>query len=141
MKPRSKIQEHRVWHLRALVRSAGGVNAAARKLDRQNTYVTQMLSDDPNTKRNIGSKMAAHIESCFGLAPGSLDQPPPVETKASDPYLSRIAGFLATAPDDDKELVMALAEWVAKRRAEKSGNKVAIPHIELSSLEEESDAV
>lgn len=108
------IHENRRWNFRQLIRSAGGNNAVAALMNVSTSYI--VIVAGPTPTRNIGPKMAAKIEARFGLNPGALDVPPPVEAmNTQDHYLSSIAATLANAPDDDKELVLSFSHWVRSR--------------------------
>jgi len=64
---REQQRENRLWNTRQLIRTCGGVNAAARILKRDNSYVTAIAG--PNPTRSIGDKTANTIEAarndCF----------------------------------------------------------------------------
>lgn len=109
----STIQENRLWHFRQIIETVGGVNEAARIMDKKNSYITAISGPNPN--RSIGDRTAATIERAFGLAPGALDAPPPKETRNPDTYLARITSTLANASDTDKEFVLNVAQWIANR--------------------------
>jgi len=106
-------QNNRLWNFRQIVSAAGGVNEAARIMGKKNSQITALSGPNPN--RNIGDKIAARIETAFGLMPGSLDMPPPKESYATDRFLSRIAATLANASDADKEFVLHMSEWLVRR--------------------------
>ena len=53
---------------------AGGVAAFAQKIKRESTQVSRFLGKNPT--KNIGDRMARHIEECFGKPRGWLDTPP-----------------------------------------------------------------
>jgi len=115
-----RIQENRLWHFRQLVKLAGGNNAAADILGVLPPYVSQLVGTNKQ-RRNIGDRTAAKIERCFGLASGSLDADPPKQADNDDLYLREIVSTLANASDNDKEFVLAMAQWIASRS---SANKV-----------------
>jgi len=50
-------------------RYGGRIAELSRAIDRDDAYVWQLL----NSKRNIGERVARHVENKLGLAPGSLD--------------------------------------------------------------------
>lgn len=112
------MTEYRLWNFRQLVRNAGGTNGAAEILGVRPSYITAIAGPNPN--RTIGDRMAAKIEATFGLEPGSLDQPPPVESKTEDPYLAEIVSTMANTTDEDKEFVLAMSHWIASRRVASS---------------------
>lgn len=114
----SPVQEARLWNLRQLIKGSGGTNAAAEILDRSPAQLTGVAG--PSPMRAIGDKLAQHIEKCFNLEPGSLDKPPPVETKTADPFLAQISSTLALCSDSDKAFVLAMSEWIAERSAKSS---------------------
>lgn len=113
-KDRDQIRENRLWNMRQLVRSSGGVNAAARIMKRDNSYITAIAG--PNPTRSIGDRAAGTIEAAFGLASGALDFNPPEETKREDPLIAQICATLSNASDVDKEFVLHMSEWIVKRR-------------------------
>lgn len=113
-KDRDQIRENRLWNMRQIVRSCGGVNAAARILKRDNAYITAIAG--PNPTRSIGDRITPVIEEAFGLQPGALDLPAPEETKRDDPLIGQICATLANASEADKEFVLHIAEWIVKRR-------------------------
>jgi hypothetical protein len=130
-----EIQKNRLWNFRQIIRSVDGTNEAARIMGKKNSYITQIAG--PNPQRNIGNRMATMIETAFGLNPGSLDTPPPKQLGNEDPYLSQLCAVLANAPDTDKELVLAIAEWLAGRSmklpAQKTGIGIVIDPKDISS--------
>lgn len=70
-----KIDETRVVNARFLAAEVGGHASFAATIDRDPAYVSQLIGENP--KRNIGSRMARHIESRFGRNEGWLDVPHP----------------------------------------------------------------
>lgn len=108
-----EIQSNRLWNLRQLVRSCGGVNEAARIMGKKNSYITAISGPNPN--RSIGNRMAAAIETAFTLQPGSLDAAPPKESRDTNRWLAQISSTLANASDNDKEFVLAMSQWLVGR--------------------------
>lgn len=111
----TRTQENRLWNLRQLIKAAGGTNAAAEKLARSPSFLTGIAG--PKPQRTIGDRIATHIETVFGLPPGSLDNDPPKESKTDDPFLAQISATLAMCNDNDKAFVLAMSEWIAARSA------------------------
>lgn len=62
-----------------LVESAGGISAAASKLERSSSQISQWTNASPDAKsgkpRTINNQSARYIESMFGKPQGWLDQP------------------------------------------------------------------
>lgn len=127
-----EIYQNRLWNLRQIVKAAGGTNALAKITGRKNSQISDLAG--PNPQRNIGSKLSASLETELGLAPGSLDIPPPKEAKVSDPYLSQIVATLAHTSDDDKQFVLAMANWIAARSTARSAGKSAQGKINLGEV-------
>lgn len=117
---REQQRENRLWNTRQLIRTCGGVNAAARILKRDNSYVTAIAG--PNPTRSIGDKTASTIEAAFKLEPGALDKPAPKETKRGDPIIAQIVATLSNADAADREFVLAMSEWIVKRRLQAMPN-------------------
>lgn len=66
-----KVEEIRLENARYLSKLIGGNAVFADKLDRSATQISRIIGKRPTT--NIGSKMARHIEECFGKQSGWLD--------------------------------------------------------------------
>lgn len=64
-------EENRIDNARYLSLIEGGISAFANKIDRSETQVSRFLGS--GRTKNIGPKMARHIEQCFGKADGWLD--------------------------------------------------------------------
>lgn len=109
---KTDVQANRLWHMRQLVKSVGGVNEAARIMGKKNSYITQVAG--PNPVRAIGDKFAKQVEEAFHLTPGSLDFDPPATNK-EDKLIDEIAATLANASESDREFVLSIAQWVTKR--------------------------
>lgn len=129
---KEEIQRNRLWNFRQIIKNVGGTNEAARIMSKKNSYITQIAG--PSPKRNIGDKMAEMIESAFGLTAGSLDAKPPEQISGEDRYLSKICATLASAPEADKEFVLAMSEWIVGRSmklpAQKTGLQINADDIE-----------
>ncbi|WP_232774899.1 LexA family protein [Halomonas sp. MES3-P3E] len=66
-----EIAQIRLENARSLAKQAGGTTPFAIKVDREPTQMSRVMGSNPT--KNIGSKMARHIESCFGKPSGWLD--------------------------------------------------------------------
>ncbi|MGL4223854.1 MAG: LexA family protein [Vibrio sp.] len=64
-------EENRIDNARYLSLTEGGITAFANKIDRSETQVSRFLGS--GRTKNIGPKIARHIERCFGLPDGWLD--------------------------------------------------------------------
>jgi hypothetical protein len=110
-----RITKNRLENFRRIVRLAGGNNAAARMMGKgvsYGSYLSQIIGKNPT--RNIGDDMATNIEKKFGLAPGELDNDPPKQT-SEDPFVTEIVATLSHLGPADKEFVLGMTEWIAKR--------------------------
>ena len=65
---KEQIARNRYWNFRQLIKAAGGNNATARILGKNDSFVTAYGSKTPT--RNIGDRAAAMIEAAFHAAPG-----------------------------------------------------------------------
>lgn len=110
------IMENRLWNTRMIVKAVKTNAKAAEILGIRAANIPQYVG--PNPTRNIGDEMAAKIEEKFHLKPGSLDEPPPKEVSGSDPLLREISATMVHTRKEDKEFLLAMAEWLAKRAAE-----------------------
>lgn len=108
-----RILENRLWNFRQLVKAANGNNAAAEILGVRGPYITQIAG--PHPKRTIGDRMAARIENAFGLPHRALDMDPPPEANVKDPFISEIVATLSHVDDADKEFVLGMTQWIARR--------------------------
>lgn len=66
-----EIAQIRLENVRELAKQAGGTTQFAIKVDREPTQMSRVMGTNPT--KNIGSKLARHIESCFGKPSGWLD--------------------------------------------------------------------
>lgn len=64
-------EENRIDNARYLSLLEGGISAFANKIDRAETQVSRFIGS--GRTKNIGPKMARHIELCFGKPDGWLD--------------------------------------------------------------------
>lgn len=106
-------QEYRLLNFRQIINSVGGTNEAARIMGKKNSYITQIAG--PNPTRSIGNRMAATIEQSFKLTPGTLDLPPPQETKGDDKHMAELASVMVNTGTDDREIIIEIAKLFAKR--------------------------
>lgn len=80
------IDQIRTENARILRDSAGGNTAFAIRINREPTQVSRLIGINPTKK--IGSTMARHIEECFELVTGWLDQEHPEKRQSLDEYIS-----------------------------------------------------
>ncbi|MDR5874637.1 S24 family peptidase [Vreelandella gomseomensis] len=66
-----EITQIRLENARLLAKQAGGTTTFALKVDREPTQMSRVMGSNPT--KNIGSKLARHIEACFGKQSGWLD--------------------------------------------------------------------
>ncbi|WP_438455401.1 LexA family protein [Vreelandella venusta] len=66
-----EIAQIRLENTRQLAKEAGGTTPFAVKVDREPTQMSRVMGSNPT--KNIGSRLARHIESCFGKPNGWLD--------------------------------------------------------------------
>lgn len=66
-----EISQIRLENVRQLAKGAGGTTPFAIKVDREPTQMSRVMGSNPT--KNIGSKLARHIEACFGKPSGWLD--------------------------------------------------------------------
>lgn len=66
-----EIAQIRLDNVRHLAKQAGGTTPFAVKVDREPTQMSRVMGTNPT--KNIGSRLARHIESCFGKPAGWLD--------------------------------------------------------------------
>ncbi|MBS3670170.1 LexA family protein [Vreelandella boliviensis] len=66
-----EIAQIRLENARELAKQAGGTTQFAARVDREPTQMSRIMGANPT--KGIGSKMARHIESCFGKPSGWLD--------------------------------------------------------------------
>lgn len=71
-RPMKTIDEIRRENARALADAAGGNAAFSAKIDREPTQASRFIGK--NHTKNIGDSLARHIEECFNLPIGWLDQ-------------------------------------------------------------------
>jgi len=67
-----EIAQIRLENARDLARQAGGTTPFATRVDREPTQMSRVMGSNPT--KNIGSRLARHIETCFGKPTGWLDQ-------------------------------------------------------------------
>lgn len=126
-----RILENRLWNFRQLVKAAKGNNAAAEILGVRGPYITQIAGPKPT--RTIGDRMAARIESAFGLEPGALDMDPPAEANAQDPFIAEIVATLSHVDQADKEFVLGMTQWIARRSTESRSVSARAGKVSLSN--------
>lgn len=66
-----EIAQIRLDNARMLAEEAGGTSMFAAKVDREPTQMSRVMGANPT--KNIGSRLARHIEECFGKPKGWLD--------------------------------------------------------------------
>lgn len=131
-----RILSNRLWHLRQLVKAAGGNNAAAAIIGVRPSYITAIAGPNPN--RTIGDRMAAKIERCFGMEPDALDADPPKQSNNGDPHIAEIVSTMANCTVEDKEFVLAISQWIAARS---TANNATATNCENINLREIADSV
>lgn len=67
------VKDFRRRNLRALARAVGGVTKIAERLEKSQSQISHLIGTNP--VKNIGDKLAAHIERVFNKPYGWLDQP------------------------------------------------------------------
>lgn len=127
-----RILKNRLWHLRQLVKSAGGNNAAASIIGVRPSYITAIAG--PNPSRTVGDRMAAKIERCFGMEPGALDADPPKQSNDSDPHIAEIVSTMANCTVEDKEFVLAISQWIAARSTANNATATHGGNIDLGEI-------
>ncbi|WP_169516162.1 hypothetical protein [Halomonas halocynthiae] len=66
-----EIAQIRLENARTLAEQAGGTTQFAARVDREPTQMSRIMGANPT--KNIGSRMARHIESCFNKPSGWMD--------------------------------------------------------------------
>ncbi|MGO3058835.1 MAG: LexA family protein [Halomonas sp.] len=66
-----EITQIRLENARGLAEQAGGNTNFANKIDREPTQISRFMGANPT--KNIGNRLARHIETCFGKPKGWLD--------------------------------------------------------------------
>lgn len=81
-------EENRIDNARYLSLLEGGISAFANKIDRSETQVSRFLGS--GRTKNIGPKMARHIEQCFNMPDGWLDADHGNGTYSKDGFSDRL---------------------------------------------------
>ena len=95
------VSDIRRTNARALADKVGGLAAFARRIERSDPFVSQLIGRNPT--REIGHATARLIEQCFRLPHGWLDAAH--DDEAAQPAVSPAA--------------LAFAQWLEKQPAEK----------------------
>ncbi|GAA0327949.1 S24 family peptidase [Morganella psychrotolerans] len=80
------IDQIRADNTRTLRDAIGGNTAFSARINREPTQVSRLIGINP-TKR-IGNTIARHIEECFDLVTGWLDQEHPEKIQSNDEYIT-----------------------------------------------------
>mgnify|MGYP000963447788 FL=1 len=65
------IKDIRRKNLRILARTAGGITVLSERLDRSQSQISHLIGNNPI--KNIGDRLASHIEKTFNKPHGWLD--------------------------------------------------------------------
>lgn len=72
-KPGMDVSDIRRENLRILAKQLGGQARLAEKLGKSEAQVSGWFSDNPNSKRNVGTRLAREIEVLLGKPRGWMD--------------------------------------------------------------------
>ncbi|HBP5544003.1 TPA: helix-turn-helix transcriptional regulator [Pseudomonas aeruginosa] len=111
----------------SLAEQEGGTGAFASRIDREPTQVSRLIGSNPT--KNIGNKLARHIEECFDLPRGWLDvlhgkhifEAPHFQAKAVSP--------LPSADADAERDLMPLSTW-------EEGDPLDLDEVEIPYFDE-----
>lgn len=106
------VSEVRRDNARLLAKEAGGLAAFARRIERADPYVSQMIGSNP--QRGIGHAMARHIEAVFGKPAGWLDAQHDESEQLSDTTVA-FARWYQSLPEADRAKLLAVAPIVTGR--------------------------
>ena len=117
----------------SLAEKEGGTGAFASRIDREPTQVSRLIGSNPT--KNIGNKLARHIEECFDLPRGWLDllhgkhifEAPHFQAKAVSPLPSADAD--ADADADAERDLMPLSTW-------EEGDPLDLDEVEIPYFDE-----
>lgn len=98
-----EISEIRLENARALAEQAGGTGAFAARIDREPTQASRFMGRNPS--KNIGDRLARHIEECFGKPRGWLDTD---HSQTKDLGISNVT----TIPQPQKLHTYPVISWV-----------------------------
>ncbi|WP_258164006.1 helix-turn-helix transcriptional regulator [Pseudomonas sp. 17033095] len=115
----------------SLAEKEGGTGAFASRIDREPTQVSRLIGSNPT--KNIGNKLARHIEECFDLPRGWLDvlhgkhifEAPHFQAKTVSPLPSADADADADAERD----LMPLSTW-------EEGDPLDLDEVEIPYFDE-----
>jgi hypothetical protein len=96
------VSEIRRDNARALARRAGGLAAFAKRIERGDPYVSQLIGTTP--QRGIGHAMARHIEARFELSPGWLDAAHDDQEPLTDSSVAFARWYQSLAPAERAKL-------------------------------------
>lgn len=74
------VKEIRRKNLRRLARSSGGITNLSERLDRSQSQISHLIGNNPI--KNIGDKLACHVETVFNKPHGWLDHEHGIEDEA-----------------------------------------------------------
>lgn len=97
------VSDIRRDNARLLARECGGLAAFARRIDRADPYVSQVIGATP--QRGIGHAMARHIEQAFGKPEGWLDAPHDDTVPLTDTGVAFGRWFESLTPAERDKLV------------------------------------
>jgi hypothetical protein len=110
--------------VRIVAEDFGGViRAFAAKIDRDEAYAWQLLNAK---KRNVGEKIARHIEGKLGLRPGALDVPP----DTSQPRIYALAIDSLAPPAAQESLALYGMDPELQKRILQAFDKLTSPQQE-----------
>jgi hypothetical protein len=113
------VEVNRRENARLLATRCGGQAAFAERIDRSPGQVNHLLGKNPS--KNIGKRVARHIEACFGKPGGWLDAnhwQKDVQVSADDHLVAESGRVYASAPADratDADQMYAMAESLPKQ--------------------------
>lgn len=89
---------------RLLADQCGGSAEFARRIERDDSYVSQLIGETP--ARNIGARTARLIEQCFGLDEGWLDVD---HDSGVSPKILALAEWFAAQSDEHQRQIREIA--------------------------------
>lgn|GEM_PF-1387837 len=96
------ITQIRLDNARSLAEKFSKLAEFADRIDRQPTQVSRFMGKNPS--KNIGNTMARHIEACFKLPNGWMDQAHTDQNAASTPNTASLH-YALTSETDEVELL------------------------------------
>jgi hypothetical protein len=102
--PMTTAADIRRRNARALAQKCGGSAEFARRIDRDDSYVSQLIGETPT--RNIGARTARLIEKSFHLDEGWLDVDHDI---GISPAILALAEWLASQSDEHRRQIREIA--------------------------------